>query len=82
VGFELKCARDAYKMLLSAQIEQDGSTISGNWFEASIAKAARSLGRVPKDLSKQGLKATPSPLMTIRTKTNHQTFTLESPPSR
>ena len=31
---DLRCASDAYKMVLSANIEQSGTELSGNWFES------------------------------------------------
>src|SRR5271154_5565110 len=34
VKLNLRCASDAYKMNLSANIDQDGTVLSGNWFES------------------------------------------------
>lgn len=70
ISFELKCASDAYKMVLSAQIEQDGSVISGNWFESEYRQGGKIYGT-----SSDGIVA----FVTIRTKASHQSFLLEAP---
>jgi hypothetical protein len=45
MNFDLKCACEAYKMLFSAEIEQDGSAISGNWFENEYRQGGKIYGR-------------------------------------
>ena len=80
MNFELKCASDAYKMLLSAQIEQDGSTISGNWFESEYRQGGKITGKSSDGLVEARIEGnTVAAFVTIRTKANHQSFALESP---
>jgi hypothetical protein len=80
LNFELKCASEAYKMLFSAEIEQDGSVISGNWFESEYRQAGKIVGTSSKGLIEARLEGnTVAAFVTIQTKANHQTFVLEAP---
>ena len=58
---DLLCASDAYKMHLSANIDQDGSTISGNWFEDQYRQGARSRVKTSTESLRRRPRATPSP---------------------
>lgn len=80
LNFELKCASEAYKMLFSAEIEQDGSVISGNWFESEYRQAGKIYGTSTNGLIEARLEGnTVAAFVTIQTKANHQTFLLEAP---
>lgn len=80
MGFELRCASDAYKMLLSAQIEQDGTSLSGNWFESEYRQGGKITGKSSDGLIEARIEGnTVAAFVTIRTKANHQSFMLESP---
>jgi len=80
LNFELKCASEAYKMLFSAEIEQDGSVISGNWFESEYRQAGKIYGTSAKGLIEARLEGnTVAAFVTIQTKVNRQTFALEAP---
>lgn len=41
VKLNLRCASDAYKMELSANIDQNGNTLSGNWFESQYRQGGK-----------------------------------------
>ncbi|BBO13167.1 hypothetical protein [Bradyrhizobium sp. TM102] len=41
---DLRCASDAYKMVLSANIEQSGTELSGNWFESEYRQGGKVYG--------------------------------------
>jgi hypothetical protein len=80
MNFELKCASDAYKMVLSAQIEQDGSVISGNWFESEYRQGGKIYGKSTDGLVEARIEGnTVAAFVTIRTKANHQSFLLDAP---
>lgn len=80
ITFELRCASDAYKMLLSAEIEQDGSAISGNWFESEYRQGGKISGTSSEGLVEARIEGnTVAAFVTIRTKANRQLFLLEAP---
>jgi hypothetical protein len=80
MSFELRCASDAYKMLLSAEIEQDGTSLSGNWFESEYRQGGKISGKSSDGLIEARVEGnTVAAFVTIRTKANHQSFMLESP---
>jgi hypothetical protein len=80
VKMNVRCASDAYKMDLNANIDQNGTALSGNWFESSIARAARFRAKRQRRVSKPKSRAIPSPpLLTVRTRGNRQTFVMDSP---
>ena len=80
LNFELKCASEAYKMLFSAEIEQDGSVISGNWFESEYRQAGKLYGTSARGLIEARLEGnTVAAFVTVQTKADHQTFALEAP---
>ena len=45
VKLNLRCASDAYKMELSANIDQNGNTLSGNWFESQYRQGGKVSGK-------------------------------------
>jgi hypothetical protein len=80
MSFDLKCASDAYKMLFSTEIEQDGSVISGNWFESEYRQGGKIYGTSSEGLIEARLEGnTVAALVTIRTKANHQSFLMQAP---
>jgi hypothetical protein len=80
ISFDLKCASAAYKMLFSAEVEQDGSAISGNWFESVYRQGGKIYGTSSEGLVEARLEGnTVAALVEIRTKANHQSFALEAP---
>lgn len=80
---DLKCASDAYKMALSANIVQDGAQLSGNWFESEYRQG----GKISGTASDEGLiearieGETVAALVTIKTKGSHQSFVMDAPGS-
>jgi hypothetical protein len=80
MSFELRCASEAYKMRLSAEIEQDGSAISGNWFESEYHQGGKISGTSSEGIIEARIEGnTVAAFVTIRTKANHQSFALEAP---
>jgi hypothetical protein len=45
VKMNVRCASDAYKMELSANIDENGTALSGNWFESQYRQGARFQGK-------------------------------------
>jgi hypothetical protein len=41
----VRCASDAYKMDLSANIDENGTTLSGNWFESTYRQGGSVSGQ-------------------------------------
>ena len=77
---ELLCASDAYKMHLSANIDQDGSNISGNWFEDRYRQGGKISGQnVNGVIEAKAESDTITALFTVRTKGSRQSFVMESP---
>jgi hypothetical protein len=77
---ELLCASDAYKMHLSANIDQDGTNISGNWFEDQYRQGGKISGRnVNGVIEAKAESQTITALFTVRTKGSRQSFVMESP---
>jgi len=80
MSFDLKCASEAYKMLFSAEIEQDGTSISGNWFESEYRQGGKIYGTSSDGLVEARVEGnTVAAFVEIRTKANHQSFALEAP---
>ena len=76
----LRCASDAYKMDLSANIDQSGTTLSGNWFESQYRQGGKISGQNLNGLINAKIESdTITALLTVRTKANRQTFVMESP---
>ncbi|MFT4120644.1 hypothetical protein [Bradyrhizobium sp.] len=76
----LRCASDAYKMVLSANIEQDGTELSGNWFESEYRQGGKVYGTNKDGLIEARIEGnTVAALVTIQTKGNHQSFLMDAP---
>ncbi|MBH5386607.1 hypothetical protein [Bradyrhizobium diversitatis] len=79
---DLRCASDAYKMVLSANIEQSGTELSGNWFESEYRQGGKVYGTNKDGLIEARIEGnTVAALVTIQTKSNHQSFLMEAPGS-
>jgi len=82
LSLDLRCASDAYKMVLSANIDQDGTELSGNWFEHEYRQGGKVVGINKDGLIEARIEGnTVAALVTIQTKANHQTFLMEAPGS-
>ncbi|VIO70778.1 hypothetical protein CI1B_33980 [Bradyrhizobium ivorense] len=82
-SLDLRCASDAYKMALSANIEQNGAQLSGNWFESEYRQGGKISGTATDDgLIEARIEGqTVAALVTIRTRGNHQSFVMDAPGS-
>ncbi|WFU28953.1 hypothetical protein QA649_27655 [Bradyrhizobium sp. CB1717] len=79
---DLRCASDAYKMALSANIEQSGTELSGNWFESEYRQGGKVYGTNKDGLIEARIEGnTVAALVTIQTKATHQSFLMEAPGS-
>nr|WP_249136444.1 hypothetical protein [Bradyrhizobium canariense] len=78
---DLRCASDAYKMVLSANMEQNGKEFSGNWFESEYRQGGKIYGTSAEEgLIEARIEGnTVAALVTIRTKGNHQSFVMDAP---
>jgi hypothetical protein len=76
----LRCASDAYKMDLSANIDQNGTDLSGNWFESQYRQGGKISGKNVNGVIQARVEGdTITALLNVQTKGNHQTFAMESP---
>ncbi|KRP92137.1 hypothetical protein AOQ72_28435 [Bradyrhizobium yuanmingense] len=79
---DLRCASDAYKMVLSANIEQSGAELSGNWFESEYRQGGKVSGTNKDGLIEARIEGnTVAALVTIKTQSNRQSFLMEAPGS-
>jgi hypothetical protein len=80
VKMDVRCASDAYKMELRANIDQSGSALSGNWFESQYRQGGKISGLNINGLIEAKIEGdTITALLTVRTKGNRQSFSMESP---
>ena len=80
VKMNVRCASDAYKMDLSANIDQNGSALSGNWFESQYRQGGKVSGQNVDGLIEAKVEsATIIALLTVRTNRNRQSFVMEAP---
>jgi hypothetical protein len=80
VKMNVRCASDAYKMDLNANIDQNGTSLSGNWFESQYRQGGKVSGQNVNGLIEAKVEGdTITALLTVRTKENRQTFVMESP---
>ena len=80
VKMNVRCASDAYKMDLSANIDQSGTALSGNWFESQYRQGGQVSGQNVNGLIEAKVEsATITALLTVRTRGNRQSFVMESP---
>jgi hypothetical protein len=77
---DLRCASDAYKMNLNANLEQNGSAISGNWFESEYRQGGTIVGQSVNGLIEARVEGnTVAALLTVRTKGERQSFAMDAP---
>ena len=80
VKMDVRCASDAYKMDLSANIDENGTTLSGNWFESQYRQGGKVSGQnVDGRIEARVEGETITALLTVQTKGNRQTFVMDSP---
>ena len=80
VKMNVRCASDAYKMDLSANIDENGTVLSGNWFESTYRQGGTVSGQNVNGVIEAKVEGqTITALLTVRTKANRQTFVMESP---
>ncbi|MBV9458811.1 MAG: hypothetical protein JO141_15015 [Bradyrhizobium sp.] len=76
----LRCASDAYKMDLSANIDQNGNDLSGNWFESQYRQGGKISGKNVNGVIEARVEGdTITALLNVQTRGNHQTFAMQSP---
>jgi hypothetical protein len=67
-------------MNLSANLEQNGSAISGNWFESEYRQGGTIVGQNVNGLIEARVEGnTVAALLTVRTKGERQSFAMEAP---
>lgn len=77
---DLRCASEAYRMILSANIEQNGANLSGNWFESEYRQGGKIYGTNVDGLIEARIEgSTVAALVTIQTKGNRQSFVMDAP---
>ena len=80
VKMDLRCASDAYKMDLSANIDQNGTALSGNWFESQYRQGGKVSGQNVNGVIEAKVESdTIVAMLTVRTKGNRQTFVMDAP---
>ena len=80
VKMSVRCASDAYKMDLSANIDQNGTALSGNWFESQYRQGGSVSGQNVSGVIEAKVESdTITALLTVRTRGNRQTFVMDSP---
>jgi len=80
VRMDVRCASDAYKMDLNANIDQRGSVLSGNWFESQYRQGGKVSGQNVDGIIEARVEGdTITALLTVQTKGNKQTFSMVSP---
>jgi hypothetical protein len=80
VKLSLRCASDAYKMELSANIDQNGTDLSGNWFESQYRQGGKVSGQNVNGLIAAKIESdTITALLNVETKGNRQSISMESP---
>jgi hypothetical protein len=80
VKMNVRCASDAYKMDLSANIDENGTALSGNWFESQYRQGGKISGQNVNGLIEAKVEsATIIALLTVRTNRNRQSFVMEAP---
>jgi len=80
VKMNVRCASDAYKMDLNANIDESGTTLSGNWFESQYRQGGNVSGQNVNGVIEAKVESdTITALLTVQTKGNRQTFVMDSP---
>src|SRR5260370_33800590 len=80
VKMNVRCASDAYKMDLSANIDQNGTALSGNWFESQYRQGGKvSVQNVNGLIEAKVESGNITALLTVRHQGMNQSFVMESP---
>jgi hypothetical protein len=80
LGLDLKCASDAYKLILEANIEQNGNDLSGNWFEREYRQGGKIVGKNREGNVEARIEGdTVAALVSIHTKADRQAFSMDAP---
>ena len=80
VKMDMRCASEAYKMQLSANIDQKGSVLSGNWFESQYRQGGQFSGQHVNGVIDAKIEsATITALLTVHTEGDRQKLSFESP---
>ena len=80
VKLSLRCASESYRMDLSANIVQNGTVLSGNWFESQYRQGGKFSGEHNDGIVKAKIESdTITALLTMHTTGDHQLFAMESP---
>ena len=80
VKMNVRCASDAYKMDLNANIDENGTALSGNWFESQYRQGGKVSGQNVNGLIEAKVESdTITALLTVHTKGNRQSFVMDSP---
>ena len=80
VKLNLRCTSDDYKMDLSANVDQNGTDLSGNWFESQYRQGGKISGKNVNGVIEARVEGdTITALLSVQTKGNRQTFAMESP---
>src|SRR6202163_4776926 len=78
VKMNVRCASDAYKMDLNANIDQNGTALSGNWFESQYRQGGKVSGQnVNGVIEEKAESDTITSWRTDRTRGNRQTWVME-----
>jgi len=77
---DMRCATEAYKMSLEANLAQRGSAVTGNWFENEYRQGGTVSGTVDHGVIEARIEGdTITALLSVRTKANRQTLVMTSP---
>jgi hypothetical protein len=80
VKLSLRCPSDAYKVELSANIDQNGTDLSGDWFESQYRLGGKISGTNADGLIEAKVESDSiTALLSLKTRGNRQTFAMESP---
>ena len=83
VKLDLRCASDAFTFELSSNIDRNGETLSGDWFESTNSVAGTISGRNGDGLIEARADGdTFTALITVGTNGSRQSFLMESPGAR
>src|ERR1700682_74844 len=75
-----RATSDAYKMNWNANIDQNGTELSGNWFESQYRQGGKVSGQNANGVIEARVEGqTITALLTVNTKGNRQTFVMDSP---
>ena len=78
----VECASDAYKMDLSANIDQNGTAFSGNWFASQYRQGPKYQGKTSRVLSRRSRERYDRRLADSSRKRKPPSFVMEAPGAR